>query len=1194
MAITEKLQILITADGRAAQQEFNKLGASAEKNIGKTDDRLKQMSGQMVAFGATAVVAGGVAAAGLYKLAQAAGDLSESQNKANVVLGTEGAKALEEFANGAATAAGLSKRAATDAGASFAVFGKSAGLSGQGLADFSIQLTQLAGDLASFSNTTPEEAIVAIGAALRGESEPIRKYGVLLDDATLKAKALELGIYSGTGTLTQQQRVLAAQAEILKQTTDAQGDFGRTSEGLANQQRILSAEFENTKAAIGEALLPAFQAIVGGLSDVTGAFNGLPDGTKKAIGGVAGVGTAAVITAGGLALAAGGTIKAVTAMQELAGASRILSTTLKGGIPLAIAFGLTEVASGIINDITGSTDRLNAAMTDLGTNLDKQAPALRDFFAAADENVFSANPFTLVRQLFEDVARGSATLADGTTVDFRNIERVINDTAASGSGALQQLEDQLEAERAGLNKSSQAYEDYGTILDIINAKQAEFKTPDLGRSTGAAIAGVNLDIKGTGEAADGSAGSVDEYGNAVDDAKAAADDLKASLAKLAFAQKLSSLEFDKGAKRASAFGDSIEQSTSSDNLLKSSVSAGKALRGLREQLGLIPKEADAAKEATDEAQKTIDRLTDAAAAADPAVSDLGITMDAAAAGADAFNKSLASASGFGSQLDAAVDLGEAFDNLHKSARRLPKSIDLTAIALGELKPRQQDAIRDLRALGSATTDYLTALLKSGASADEVRNQAAGFRAELEKQLRAAGLSEEAIKQYTEAALLAPSQIETAIKLSGTEQARFKLDAYLSLLQGKIPPEVATSVIAQIDSGDLEGAASTLKDFSKTNPVDIDFTPKGTDKLDEAVGKITDLPKKYDPLVAATGGYTDANYKALDAVLGLGDAYKDTLSQLASDDPKKAVDWAARMRDEFAKTVGGLGLTEDELNDYYTLLGIAPDQVDTAVKISIDAGEYFALTTTIDLLQSVDGLSPEVTVQLAAAINQGDYEAAQAILTQQVDVQLGVDPLIGEETYSKITERWKSEQHDTKLGADTAPARTAAGELYGDVERLHPTITVEAKLGPSWDSTFSKISERYKGGPGYGTGSTGGVVGIDPNPGGGVDGNIWTPFAKGGRFAAGTQALVGEQGPELVTFGAAGSVLPAGPTSQLMQPTSIGSDKGQAALLDALRQLAANMPDSGDQIVVHGAVDPIATAEEIVRTKRANKYLAGRS
>ena len=109
-----------------------------------------------------------------------------------------------------------------------------------------------------------------------------------------------------------------------------------------------------------------------------------------------------------------------------------------------------------------------------------------------------------------------------------------------------------------------------------------------------------------------------------------------------------------------------------------------------------------------------------------------------------------------------------------------------------------------------------------------------------------------------------------------------------------------------------------------------------------------------------------------------------------------------------------------------------------------------------------------------------------------------------------------------------------------------------------------------------------------------DNNPYTPYAKGGRFPAGQNALVGEEGPELVTFKAAGSVLPAGPTAQLMQPTSsLGSDKGQAELLAALRDLAAAQAEAaGDQIVVNGAVDPVVTAEEIVRVKRANRFLAG--
>lgn len=186
----------------------------------------------------------------------AARDINETISKVGVIFGDQ-AGAIQNFANSAATNLGLSKQAAMDAASTFAVFGKSAGLAGGDLTTFSTDLTGLSADLASFYNTSPEEAITAIGAALRGESEPIRRYGVLLDDASLRQKALEMGIVSTTKTaLTPQQRVLAAQALILKQTGDAQGDFARTSGGLANQQRILSAQVENVKTVFGQALLP--------------------------------------------------------------------------------------------------------------------------------------------------------------------------------------------------------------------------------------------------------------------------------------------------------------------------------------------------------------------------------------------------------------------------------------------------------------------------------------------------------------------------------------------------------------------------------------------------------------------------------------------------------------------------------------------------------------------------------------------------------------------------------------------------------------------------------------------------------------------------------------------------------------------------------------------------------------------------
>jgi hypothetical protein len=189
-------------------------------------------------------VASGLVIKGLKSSITAASNLQETVGKVNVVFG-KSASSIESFAKTASTTFGQSKQQAMDAAATFAIFGKSAGLAGNDLVKFSTEFVTLASDMASFSNTTPEEAIQSLGAALRGESEPIRKYGVLLDDATLKARASTMGIYKGTGALTAQQKVLAAQAEIMNQTQLAQGDFARTQDGLANSTRTLNAQLSD-------------------------------------------------------------------------------------------------------------------------------------------------------------------------------------------------------------------------------------------------------------------------------------------------------------------------------------------------------------------------------------------------------------------------------------------------------------------------------------------------------------------------------------------------------------------------------------------------------------------------------------------------------------------------------------------------------------------------------------------------------------------------------------------------------------------------------------------------------------------------------------------------------------------------------------------------------------------------------------
>jgi hypothetical protein len=206
---------------------------------------------------------------------RAASDFEEATSKVNVIFG-RASKSVKDFANTAARELGQSKQAVLDAAGAFGTFGKAAGLAGEDLSLFTTDFVTLATDLASFNNTTPEEAVQAIGAALRGEAEPLRRFGVLLNDATLKAEAMELGIYKGSGALTAQQKILAAQSAIYKQTGDAQGDFARTADGLANKQRTLSALFKNFQIQLGQQLLPAATDFANGLVKINDAFADMP------------------------------------------------------------------------------------------------------------------------------------------------------------------------------------------------------------------------------------------------------------------------------------------------------------------------------------------------------------------------------------------------------------------------------------------------------------------------------------------------------------------------------------------------------------------------------------------------------------------------------------------------------------------------------------------------------------------------------------------------------------------------------------------------------------------------------------------------------------------------------------------------------------------------------------------------------
>ena len=246
--------------------ELQKLGYAAKKTAADVST-LKNIELTRLFIGSIRAVTSAIGQANslLTGFVNESVSIGEEASKANVLFG-ESAAAIQQFA-ASSSDIGLSSRAALQASASFGNLFTAIGLGQEQAADYSVTLTRLAADLASFNNTTVDDAVVALGAALRGEAEPIRRYGVLLSDATLRQTALANGFRVTAGTLDPATRAQAAFLAILQQTSNAQGDFTRTSESLANQQRILAAEWDNVRAAIGQGLQPAYRAIVQALRD---------------------------------------------------------------------------------------------------------------------------------------------------------------------------------------------------------------------------------------------------------------------------------------------------------------------------------------------------------------------------------------------------------------------------------------------------------------------------------------------------------------------------------------------------------------------------------------------------------------------------------------------------------------------------------------------------------------------------------------------------------------------------------------------------------------------------------------------------------------------------------------------------------------------------------------------------------------
>jgi hypothetical protein len=272
--------------------------------------------------GAAVVAVGAIATIGPAVIS-AASDLNESMSKAQVVFG-DSVKAIEAFAATSAESFGIAKGAAYEATSTFGNLFVTMGLGKGSAADMSVDIVKLAADLASFNNLDTADVLQKLRSGLIGEAEPMRSLGVMLTEDSVKAEALALGLgktavnsaavaaaekklastrqavsditamygvnskqvqkglvdiakdeaalaaarAGGTTELTEAMKVQARYSLIMKQTKTAQGDFARTSDGLANTQRILSATFKDISTEIGATFLPLVLGVAQAISPI--------------------------------------------------------------------------------------------------------------------------------------------------------------------------------------------------------------------------------------------------------------------------------------------------------------------------------------------------------------------------------------------------------------------------------------------------------------------------------------------------------------------------------------------------------------------------------------------------------------------------------------------------------------------------------------------------------------------------------------------------------------------------------------------------------------------------------------------------------------------------------------------------------------------------------------------------------------
>ena len=255
MARSSVINVLVNADPR----KFVAGMKDAEGALGKLGGAAK---GAAKMVGVLTAATGAAAAVFTKKAIDAASDFGESINAVNVVFG-EASEGILGLADASARAVGLSSTEFNAFAVQFAGFTKQLADSDKDIVEVTDELTTRIADFASVMNLDVPEAAAVFQSSLAGQTEPIRRFGIDMSAAAVEAYALEQGLAASKEQIDEGIKVQARYGLLMEATAQTAGDFANTSDSLANQQRILAAEFENSKVRLGQHLLPAMEEFTG-------------------------------------------------------------------------------------------------------------------------------------------------------------------------------------------------------------------------------------------------------------------------------------------------------------------------------------------------------------------------------------------------------------------------------------------------------------------------------------------------------------------------------------------------------------------------------------------------------------------------------------------------------------------------------------------------------------------------------------------------------------------------------------------------------------------------------------------------------------------------------------------------------------------------------------------------------------------